>query len=506
VSKASSAYELSLGPRAAGETLTGWLYAELRRAILDGRLIAGTRLPPTREFAAQHGLSRGTVVSVFERLEGEGYLSGRVGSGTTVNRLATATRGRATGRRTSPAYIRRLALTYQRPKPWAGMAASEDIRPFAMRDPAIDRFPAKLWGSLAAKRARTLKSWLQIQDDGCGYRPLREAIAHYLAVSRGVRCSAEQILLVSGNQQALDLIARVLLSPGEPIWMEDPGYFGASIAFTTVAARIIPVPVDEHGMDVGAGLRLCRRARGAYVTPAHQFPLGMTMSLGRRMELLAWAARTGAFVIEDDYDSEYRFEGRPVPALQSLDENSSVILCGSFGKLLFPSLRIGYLVLPDALIGYFRAFRYRTDFRNLSLDQAVLCDFMVAGHLGRHLRRMRGIYSSRLGALRDAGDRYLGGLLRLSNIRAGLCTAGFLENGLDSWQAETQAATAGIEAIALDRYTLKRPDPGGLLLGFAAFDEDTIRQGVRRLAAALERKKPLVRAKTAAGHATGRGR
>lgn len=502
MSKASSAYELSLGPRAAGETLTGWLYAELRRALLDGRLIAGTRLPPTREFAAQHGLSRGTVVSVFERLEGEGYLSGRVGSGTTVNRLMTGTRPRASGRRTSPAYIRRLALTYRRPKPWTGMAASGGIRPFAMRDPAIDRFPAKLWGSLAAKRARALKSWLQIEDDGCGYRPLREAIAHYLAVSRGVRCSADQILLVSGGQQALDLIARVLLSPGEPVWMEDPGYFGASIAFTTIGAKIIPVPVDEYGMDVGAGLRLCRRARGAYVTPAHQFPLGMTMSLGRRMELLAWAARTGAFVIEDDYDSEYRFEGRPVPALQSLDENSTVILFGSFGKLLFPSLRIGYLVLPDPLIGYFRAFRYRTDFRNLSLDQAVLCDFMVAGHLGRHLRRMRGIYSSRLGALRDAGDRYLGGLLRLSNVRAGLCTAGFLENGLDSWQAETQAATAGIEAIALDRYTLKRPDPGGLLLGFAAFDEDAIRQGVRRLAAALERKKPLARAKSAAAHAT----
>lgn len=261
MSRASSAYELSLGPRAAGETLTGWLYAELRRAILDNRLIAGTRLPPTREFAAQHGLCRGTVVSVFERLESEGYLSGRAGVGTTVNRLATTTRARVTGRRKSPAYIRRLALAYQRPKPWTGMAASEGIRPFALRDPAIDHFPVKLWGSLAAKRARAIRSWLQVEDDGCGYRPLREAIAHYLAVSRGVRCSADQVLLVSGGQQALDLIARVLLSPGEPVWMEDPGYFGASIAFTTVGARMIPVPVDEHGMDVGRCQALPASAR-----------------------------------------------------------------------------------------------------------------------------------------------------------------------------------------------------------------------------------------------------
>ncbi len=485
MTKDSRSYELTLSPRAPDQTLTVWLYAELRRAIVDGRLPTGARLPASRDFAVLHGLSRGTVVSVFERLQAEGYLSSRVGSGTTVNRLATVNEVR-TQHRKPPAYIRRLAAEYTRPKPWTNLVVGERMRPFSMRDPAVDRFPVKLWRTLVARRARTFASWLHVEDDGCGYRPLREAITHYLAMSRGVRCSPDQVLVVSGVQQALDLSARVLLKRDEPVWMEDPGYFGASIAFGTVGARIIPVPVDDQGLDVGAGIKLCRRAKGAYVTPGHQFPLGMTMSLERRMALLDWASRAGAFVIEDDYDSEYRFEGSPVPALQSLDENANVILVGSFSKLLFPSLRIGYMVLPGSLVDYFRGFRYRTDFRNLSLDQAVLCDFLAEGHLGRHLRRMRNLYARRLEALLDGGDRYLRGLVRISDVRAGLYTVGFLENGTDSWEAEKKAATHGVEVIALDRYTLERPDPRGVLLGFAAFDETAIRRGLRQLAAALE--------------------
>jgi GntR family transcriptional regulator / MocR family aminotransferase len=486
VSKASSSYELTLSPCPPEQTLTTWLYGELRRAILDGRLATGNRLPASRDFAVQYGLSRGTVVSVFERLQAEGYVSSRVGSGTCVNRLAPANEARTQHRR-PPAYIRRATAAYVRPKPWTNLVASEDLRPFGMRDAAVDKFPAKLWGSIAAKRARSFATWLRTEDDGRGYRPLREAITHYLSISRGVRCSPDQVLIVSGIQQALDLVARVLLSPGEPVWMEDPGYFGASIAFGTVGARIIPVPVDEQGLDVSAGIKLCQRAKGAYVTPAHQFPLGMTLSLERRMALLAWAARTGAFVIEDDYDSEYRFEGRPVPALQGLDENSNVILVGSFSKLLFPALRIGYVVAPAPAVDLFRAFRYRTDFRNLSLDQAVLADFISAGHLGRHLSRMRNLYAGRLAALREGGHQYLRGLLEISDVRAGLYTVGFLANGMNSWQAEKEAAARGVEVIALDRYTLNRPDPKGLLLGFGAFDESTIRKGLLQLAAVLER-------------------
>lgn len=486
--KTVSSFELTLSSRAPQQTLSDWLYAELRRSILEGRLRPGTRLPASRDFARQHSLSRGTVVCVFERLLAEGYLTSRVGSGTWVSgRAASATHSRAEAQ-SPPAYVRRVISAYVRPKSYEGWVATKGRRPFQMRDPALAEFPAKLWGQMVARRARTFSAWLQTEDDGRGYRPLREATAHYLGSSRGVRCTADQVVIVSGVQQALDLLARLLLKRDDPVWVEDPAYVGATMAFSNAGAKVVPVPVDEQGLSVSAGVRMCGRPRGMYLTPAHQFPLGVTMSLERRIEVLKFASRVGAFVIEDDYDSEYRFEGRPVPALQSLDRSSSVILVGSFSKLLFPSLRLGYVLLPPSLIDYFLAFRLQTDFRSVSLDQAVLCDFIEGGHLGRHLRRMRDLYAGRLATLLDGGRRPLKGLLEISNIQAGLYTVGFLKNGMTSREAETAAAAHGVEVIALDRYTLKRPDPKGIILGFAAFDEATIREGLVRLAAAFSRR------------------
>ena len=486
MARTTGSFELALNERPQQQTLTIWLYAEVRQAILEGRLRPGTRLPASRDFARQHGISRGTVVSVFERLQAEGYVSSRVGSGTIVNAVRSLRPTRA-ATDSPPDYIRRVIAGYARPKPFADLTAAGTNRPFRMRDPALTEFPTELWAGLAGRRARNFAAWMRTEDDGRGYRPLRQAIADYLAAHRGVRCSADQVIVVSGVQQALDLLARLLLKKGEPVWVEDPGYFGATIAFGSVGARIVPVPVDEQGLSVSTGMRMCPRAKGVYVTPGHQFPLGMTMSLKRRMHLLRWAAGAGAFVIEDDYDSEYRFEGVPIPALQSLDEASSVIFIGSFSKVLFPSLRIGYMVLPPQLASYCLAFRQRTDFRNLHFDQVVLCDFIVAGHLGRHLRRMRELYASRLTALRDGAKQHLSGLLEISDVRAGLYTAGFLRNGMGSREAEKAAAAAGVEVLALDRFTLKRPDPNGLLLGFAAFGEAAIREGLVRLATALDR-------------------
>ena len=486
MTKAVSSFELTLSSRPQGQTLTDWLYAELRGAILEGRLRPGTRLPASRDFARLHRLSRGTVVSAFERLQDEGYLSSRVGSGTWVNRRVASGRS-SRAEPPPPAYVRRVVSAYARPKPFVGLIESQGVRPFQMRDPALKEFPAELWGQLAARRARSFRSWLRTEDDGRGYRPLREATAHYLGSSRGVRCSAEQVVIVSGVQQALDLLARLLLKRDDPVCVEDPGYFGAAIAFGNAGAKIVPVPVDEQGLSVSAGVKMCDRPRGIYLTPAHQFPLGVTMSLGRRMEVLKWASRAGAFIVEDDYDSEYRFEGRPVPALQSLDRGSNVILVGSFSKILFPSLRLGYVVLPPPLADVFLAFRLQTDFRSLGLEQAVLCDFIEGGHLGRHLRRMRELYAARLDALTEGGRRYLKGLLEISGVRAGLYTVGFLKNGMSSREAEKAAAAHGVEVMALDRYTLKRPDPKGVLLGFAAFDGDRIREGLARLASALSR-------------------
>jgi GntR family transcriptional regulator/MocR family aminotransferase len=275
------------------------------------------------------------------------------------------------------------------------------------------------------------------------------------------------------------------LKKNDPIWIEDPAYFGARIALENVGARMVAVPVDEEGLRVAAGIKMCPNARGVYVTPAHQFPLGVTMSLERRMALLRWAAHAGAFVIEDDYDSEYRFEGPPVPSLQSLDNHSSVIFIGSFSKTLFPALRVGYVVLPAPLIDSFVGLRYRIDFRNSSFDQAVLCDFIVDGHLARHLRRMRNLYAERLATLIEGAAQHLGGILEISNVRAGLYTIGYLKNQMTSRQAEALAEAHGIEVLAVDRCTLKRPDPKALLFGFGGFNELEIRQGLVRLAKAL---------------------
>ncbi|MGI8961443.1 MAG: PLP-dependent aminotransferase family protein [Bryobacteraceae bacterium] len=284
--KLVSSLELTLSSRVSNQSLTDWLYRELRSAILEGRLAPGTRLPASRDFAKQQCLSRGIVVSVFERLQAEGFISSRVGAGTWVNhRVATGIPVHAQGE-SLPPYVRSVMSAYARPKPLIGLGRTNGGRPFQMRDPALAEFPARLWGRLAAHRARKFTSWLRTEDDGRGYRPLREAITHYLTSSRGVRCTPDQIVVVSGVQQALDLLARLLLKRDDPVWMEDPGYFGASIAFDNVGAKIIPVPVDEHGLSVAAGIKLYAQAKGVYLTPAHQFPLGMTMSLERRLAVL----------------------------------------------------------------------------------------------------------------------------------------------------------------------------------------------------------------------------
>ena len=459
MTRAASSFELSLHSRHETQTLAAWLYSELRAAILEGRLKGGTKLPASRDFARRYRVSRGTVVSAFERLHDEGYVSSHVGVGTWVNAGVVT---RQSSRRDStepPGYVSRAVSAYKQPKPFVNWIAFEGVRPFQMSDPALQEFPADLWGRILSRRARTFRSWLGEEDDGRGYRALREAISHYLGSSRGVNCGANQIVITSGVQQALDLLARVLLKPGDAVWMEDPGYFGASIAFERAGARIVPVPVDDEGISVSAGIEIDGAVKGAYVTPAHQYPLGMTMSLGRRMEMLKWAARSGTFIIEDDYDSEYRFEGLPAPSLQGLDRDSNVIFIGTFTKLLFPSLRLGYVVLPPSLVDVVVAFKRGTDLRASSIEQAVLCDFIVDGHFGRHLRRMRNLYASRLQALIHYGRKHLSGLLDVGDTKSGLYTAAFLRNGMSSRQAEAIAAEHRLETRALDRFTFKRQDP-----------------------------------------------
>jgi GntR family transcriptional regulator/MocR family aminotransferase len=484
MAKTVSPPELALSGRPPGRGLAGWLYSELRSAILTGRLTRGTRLPASRDFARLHGIARGTVVAVFERLQAEGYVSSRVGRGTWVNHemLRTAAPHAAGA---APEFARRIIAGYARPKALRGLAATPP-RPFQMGKPALAEFPARVWARLAARRARRLGAWLRLADDGRGYRPLREALAQHLGLTRGIHCHPDQVSLVSGTQQALDVLARFLVQPGEPVWMEDPGYFGAAVALQNAGAQLVPVPVDREGLSVAQGLEQLARPRGIYLTPAHQFPLGVAMSAARRLQVLEIASRVGAFIIEDDYDSEFRFEGRPLPALQSLDRGSTVILVGTFSKTLFPALRMGYVVMPSSLTDYFLAFQHRTQLCSVHLDQSILCDFIVEGHLGRHIRRMRNLYAGRLACLAESARRQLAGLLEIDAVRAGLYTAAYLENGMTSADAERAAFALEVDALALDRFTFKREDPRGLLLGFAAFDEKSLRQGVIQLAQALE--------------------
>ncbi|MFZ0522033.1 MAG: PLP-dependent aminotransferase family protein [Candidatus Acidiferrales bacterium] len=488
MAKRPTGFALTLPPRDAATPAYRWLYATLRAEILDGRLRPGARLPATRDFAQQYGLSRGTIVSAFEQLHSEGYVEGAMGSGTYVSKvlpddLLQVARGagaESSARRKQP---RRMADYGRRVDLFAGF----EIRPsraFRANLPALELFPTSLWAQLTARRWRRASASLLLGCDPLGYRPLREAVADYLGASRGVKCAAEQVAIVSGVQEALDLSARLFLNPGDRVCMEDPGYPGAAIAFEAVGAKIAAARVDDEGMELRDSV--LHGARLVYVTPGHQFPLGITMSLPRRLELLEWARKSGALILEDDYDSEYRYSGRPVPAMQGLDRNGLVLFAGSFSKVLFPSLRLGYLVIPADLLDYFAAAISVTSRHAPLLEQAVLCDFITEGHFGRHLRRMREVYAERLSVLLESARQRLAGLLEISNIEAGLQTVGWLKRGLDGESATNAAAKRDVEVVPLSRYSKGRVPREGLQLGFAAVDAREIRRGVQELAIALE--------------------
>ncbi len=492
--KQSAAFALPLPPRPAGEPATHWLCEALRDEILAGRLRPGARLPSSRDLARQHGLSRGTIVSAFERLASEGYLDGSVGSGTYVSLtlpddLLQVSR-RAVGGTPAPGSRPRRVSDFARRAREFPQYSVRPTRAFRTDLPALDLFPTTLWAQLAGRRLRRATTGLLMGCPPQGYPPLQEAVAEYLGTSRGVRCAAEQVAIVSGVQQALELVVRVVLNPGDTVCMEDPGYPGAALAFEAAGARMRWVAVDDEGMRVpGANPA---EARLAYVTPGHQFPLGIGMSLARRLELLEWARASHALILEDDYDSEFRYAGRPVPALQGLDRSGVVIFAGSFSKVLFPSLRLGYLVLPADLMDRFSAALSLSSRHAPLLDQAILCDFMVGGHFGRHIRRMREVYAERLSILLEGARRHLDGLLDLVGVEAGLQMAGWLAEGIDDVRAAGAAARRDVDVTPLSRYHRgggRRRSSGarhGLQLGFAAVDPEEIRRGVRDLAVALE--------------------
>jgi GntR family transcriptional regulator/MocR family aminotransferase len=459
--------------------------------VLSGRLPPGSRLPSTRSIASDLGVSRNTVMGAFDQLLAEGYLEGKVGSGTYVAEklpeellhARTAVRDAVPPRPVEAVLSRRGAV----------LASSPIIPPRPHRAPrafrpgpgADDHFPARVWIRLLTKRWRGPMREMLSYGEPAGYRPLREAIAAYLRAARAVRCDPAQVVVVSGTQQGLDIMARLLLDPGDHVWIEDPGYLGARGAFLGADTRVVPVPVDDEGLMVSCGVARQPAARMVYVTPSHQFPIGVTMSLARRLALLEWVRRSNAWVIEDDYDSEFRYSGRPIAALQGLDFTGRVIYLGTFSKVLFPSLRLGYLILPPELVAPFTNARALVARHSPLIDQAVLADFIAEGHFARHIRRMRALYAHRHATFIEAARKELGGLLDVEPQDAGMHLVGWLPQGVDDVAASRSAFAHGVEAPALSAYAMERPARGGLLLGFTATGTREIREGMRRLALAL---------------------
>lgn len=466
------------------------IYEQVRAAILAGQLGANTRLPSTRVLAHDLRVSRNTVLDAYAQLLAEGYVEGQAGSGTYVSPTlpdavlqlqAKASLPQSAPERNLSQRGRLLAAT-----PVSTSRDTGPLRAFRPGLPAFESFPFDIWSRLMARHWRQPRPELLGYATPQGYPLLREALAEYLVASRGVRCTPEQIVIVAGSQQGLDLATRVLLDPGDKAWIEDPGYMGARGALASAGAQVVPVPVDGEGLDVAEGIARCPAARLVYITPSHQFPLGVTMSLPRRLTLLEWAHRTGAWILEDDYDSEYRYTGRPLPALQGLDSEYRTVYLGTLSKTLFPSLRLGYMVVPPDLIGPFVAAKALADRHAPSAEQAVLADFIAEGHFARHIRRTRVLYAERQAVLVAAAARDLGGLLEVAPAEAGMHLVGRLPAGADDRRASAQALAHGVEAPALSSYGLAAERPQGLLLGYAAFSQADILEGVRRLRRGLQ--------------------
>jgi GntR family transcriptional regulator / MocR family aminotransferase len=466
------------------------LYAWFRSAILTGELRPGHKLPSTRYLASELGISRITVLCAFQQLAAEGYIVSSSGSGTyvaksipdQVTRLGFGNQPRLMNH-SQCAGSRKISQLSAKISPFPTVPFG--LEAFRVGLPALDRFPVTVWSRLVARRWRQPKKELLMYGDRMGFGPCREAIAEYVTTVRGVRCDASQVMIVNGSQQGLEITARALLDPGDHVWLEEPGYPGAVQACAAVTANLIPVPVDHEGLDVKEGIKRCPKARAAFITPSHQFPMGMTMSAGRRMMLLDWAFRNNSWIVEDDYDSEYDFRKRPIAAVQGLDTNARVIYVGTFSKVLFPSLRIGYLIVPSDLVSAFSRIRQASDLSHSTLEQAVLANFIDEGHLARHIRRMRMLYMERNDLLAAQIQKQLGSMVELVSAQAGMHLVCLLPSGVEDTIIWRRAAEGGVASWPLSVCCQRNPERGGLILGYGGAGQKQIEDGVKKLAAII---------------------
>jgi GntR family transcriptional regulator / MocR family aminotransferase len=483
------------------------LYDWFRHAITSNQLRPGQRVPSTRSLAAELNISRIPVLGAYEQLLAEGYLETFTGAGTCVAKSIPeeAWRLQSSKPRASSQLIAKRATTPENkssaPRRISKRAAAmlsvppqtwlRSLGAFRSSLPALDRFPLSVWSKLVSQHSRNSPINTMAYGDSMGYAPFREAIAEYLGAVRAVRCEASQILVTTGSQQGLQICAQVLLNPGDRVWMEEPGYPGARLALTSPGAELVPVPVDHEGLNVAEAIRRTgnrarsRQVRLAYITPSHQYPMGMTMSATRRILLLNWAVRTGAWIIEDDYDSEIRFGARPIASLQGLDADGRVIYIGTFSKVMFPALRLGYVVVPKYLVRAFFNARDAADIFSPTLYQAVMTDFIREGHFARHIRRMRMLYAERRAALVEALREHFGDAVEVLGSEAGMHLVALLPHGLKDVAVSKKAAAKGISAMPLSMCYMKTQPRPGLILGYGGTTPAQIREAARILATCI---------------------
>ncbi len=478
--------QLAIPLSKSGGPLFRQVYLGLRQAILAGKYHAHARLPSTRDLADQLGVSRTVILTAYDQLLAEGFVTGRKGSGTYVAEGLLPTRLAAT-KKTSKLRLSRFgdaaanaAATLGFPTPRARPQRYDFLSGHSETD--IGVFPFETWRRILLRRAR--KAPLVELDYGpaTGSLDLREAICMHLRRSRAVVCDPSEVIVVNGAQQALDLIVRVLLDVGDAVAIENPSYQGMRGVLAAAGARLIPVAVDRDGLNPE---KLPRTARLCFVTPSHQYPTGAILPLARRLALLEWAKRCNSVIVEDDYDGEFRYEGQPLESLQGLDTEGRIIYVGTFSRTIFPSLRVGYMIVPKSLAASFTAAKWLNDQHSATLEQQTLAEFITSGAYERHLRRVRRRNAVRRKVLLDSIRKYLGDRVELTGDAAGAHVILWPKQRISEESVISRAASREVGVYGISRNFLTRPARTGIMLGYSRMKEDEIREGIRRLGEVL---------------------
>lgn len=468
------------------------LYDLLRIAILEGKIKTGKKLPGTRYLASELKISRNTVGLAYEQLRIEGYINGKTGSGTYVNEIPDNTftikvkSSNKNSDRKTTASVKKVSDKIKKRIGYSRILKRniqiEELIPFQNAIPAMDEFTVKPWLKIINQSYLNISNLHLGYGDAAGYNKFREVIAEYLRTYRAVNCTASQIIIVNGSQQGLDLIGRVLLNPGSNVWLEDPGYFGARASMISAGVSIHPCPLDDEGLDIKYSSKHNPKPELIYTTPSHQYPIGITMSVARRMQLLNYAKKNKCWIIEDDYDSEFRYIGNPLPSLQGMDQNKSVFYLGTFSKVLFPGLRLGYLVLPDEkLLEAFLSVKFVMDRQSPIFEQAILAKYIEQGHFTKHIRKMRILYKERQQILIDELIKELDGIIEVESSPAGMHLIAWLPKHLNDRIISKEMHKNNLIAQPLSDYSIKFFNNPGLILGYTAFNKKEIKDGVKKL-------------------------